>query len=135
MEKILKVNMLGEFSITYGDNVINDGINRSKKLWMLLQYLITFHKREISQNELIELLWPNEEATNPANTLKTLSYRVRSMLEELGFEDGSKLVVYRRGTYAWDPPMPCVIDVEIFDELCSRIDLLPDSSQIGRAHV
>ena len=33
---ILRINMLGEFSLTYNDNVVDDNGSRSKKLWMLL---------------------------------------------------------------------------------------------------
>ena len=124
MESPIKVNMLGEFSISYGGKIINDQLNRSKKLWTLLEYLIFFRKREVSQNELIELLWPEgEEVTNPANTLKTLLYRVRSLVEELGFEDGSQVVVYRRGAYAWSPSIPSAIDIEVFDELCAKAEM------------
>ena len=124
MESPIKVNMLGEFSISYGGKIINDQLNRSKKLWTLLEYLIFFRKREVSQNELIELLWPEgEEVTNPANTLKTLLYRVRAMVEELGFVDGSQVVVYRRGAYAWSPSIPSEIDIETFDELCAKAEM------------
>ena len=40
--------MLGEFSIAHGENVINDSSNRSKKLWLILEYLMTFRDREVS---------------------------------------------------------------------------------------
>ena len=57
MEKeILQVNMFGEFSLTYGGATIDDSGSRSKKLWTLLEYLLVFRDREITQNELIELL-------------------------------------------------------------------------------
>ena len=55
MEKeILQVNMFGEFSLTYGGATIDDSGSRSKKLWTLLEYLLVFRDREITQNELIE---------------------------------------------------------------------------------
>ena len=41
----LKVNMLGGFSLSYGDKVLNDDSNRSKMLWILLEYLITFRNK------------------------------------------------------------------------------------------
>ena len=49
----LKITMLGEFSISYGENVITEQSKRSKKMWTLLQFLVAKHNREISQKELI----------------------------------------------------------------------------------
>jgi len=134
MTPVLQVNMLGEFSMSFGDRTVNDQINRSKKLWTLLEYLIAFRDREVSQNELLELLWPNDEVDNPTNTLKTLLHRARSVIEELGFADSRKVIAYRRGTYAWAPPVSCRIDTEQFDQLCLRAFTpgLPDEERIEK---
>ena len=82
--RVLKINMLGEFSISYGDETADDQSNRSKKLWSLLEYLITFRDREVRQAEIIEFLWPEDRIDDPANTLKTLLHRVRSLVNGLG---------------------------------------------------
>ena len=46
MEK-LKITMLGEFSMSYGENTITEQRKRSKKMWTLLQFMIANHNREI----------------------------------------------------------------------------------------
>lgn len=113
----VKINMLGEFSISYGGNTINDSTSRSKKLWMVLEYMLAFRDREISQNELIELLWPDDNIENPANTLKTLIYRVRSLLDDLSYDGGGKsMLVYRRGACSWNHEINAIIDVDLFEE-------------------
>ncbi|WP_409968082.1 BTAD domain-containing putative transcriptional regulator [Bengtsoniella intestinalis] len=120
-QTVLRVNMFGEFSMTYGDTTIMDQNSRSHKVWTLLEYVVTFRDKEISQNELIELLWPEEDDIgDPSNTLKTLLHRVRSQLGQLGEEDLRKAVTYRRGSYRWAPEIPCHIDVSEFDALCKR---------------
>ena len=53
----LRVCMLGEFSLSLGRETINDSDNRSRKVWLLLAYMIYFRNRTISQEELIDLLW------------------------------------------------------------------------------
>ena len=69
----LKVNMLGGLSIRSGDVEINDGDNRSRKVWLLLAYMIYCRKRPITQEELVRLLWDDADSvTNPANALKTM---------------------------------------------------------------
>lgn len=120
-DNMLHVNMLGEFSLSYNGTTINDQMNRSKKIWSLLEYLITFRDKETSQNELIELLWPNENGTtNPANTLKTLLYRVRMVLDELKYADGKELIVYRRGAYAWNNDLPMIVDADEFQKFARK---------------
>lgn len=116
---VMQINMLGEFSISYGDETINEKNSRSHKLWTFLQYLITFREKKITQNELIELLWSDDSVEDPANTLKTLLHRARTMLSTLKVTDNpKKLIVYRQGIYSWEPNVPYVIDAEEFDRLC-----------------
>ena len=83
VQDILKINVLGGFSMQYGEHFIDERSNRSKKLWLLLEYLVTFRDREVSQNEIINFLWANDANSNPANTLKTLLHRVRTTIDEL----------------------------------------------------
>ena len=85
MDNNLKIKMLGEFSISYNDNTLNDSTSRFKKVWSLLEYLITFREKEISQNELIEVLWEDENLSSPTNNLKTLVHRARNVLDSLGY--------------------------------------------------
>lgn len=122
--------MLGEFSLTYGDVTINDQNNRSKKLWSLLEYLITFRDKEISQNELIELLWPDEAGSdNPANALKTLLHRVRTLLSELNYLDSREMIIQRRGTYAWNNQLQFTVDVDEFERLCHAAEQTESSDE------
>lgn len=114
MDKTLKINMFGEFSIAYDGNEINDQGSRSKKLWTFLEYLVTFREREVYQNELIDLLWPDGDVENPENTMKTLLHRVRSTVAEVGIE-GKNLILYRRGAYRWNTHIPQLVDTDVFE--------------------
>ena len=115
----LKVNMLGEFCLTTGDAEVNDSVNRSRKIWLLLAYIIYNRSRPIPPDELIDLLWSNEESSsNPGNALKTMFHRLRNMLNELDPNGGRDLILRREGTYAWNTALPMELDVERFDALC-----------------
>ena len=115
---MLEIRMLGEFSIKYGDADISGIINRSKRLRTLFAYLITHSNREVSQDELIDVLWPDENIENPANTLKTILHRARSAVSELGVENAHSYISYRRGAYSWTPIEPCLVDIHEFERLC-----------------
>ena len=99
----VSVSMLGGFSMQVGGNVLTDEINRSQKLWNVLCYLIVHRDRDVSQSELVELLWPGENSSNPINALKTLLYRVRSMLEPM-FPQEQSPILSKRGSYSPGTP-------------------------------
>lgn len=123
-EKIepVQIAMLGDFSITIGENKIDENNVHSKKSWKLLQYLIIFRNREISQSELIELLWPNGQSIQPASALKVVLYRLRKMLELLKVSYTKKLVVQKHGFCHWNNNYICEVDFEKFDEYCKKAD-------------
>ena len=94
--------MLGGCSLTYGDKTIGDANYHLKKPWMLLAYLIVFRNRAIPVDELINLLYPGEQGKSPQGALKTLIYRVRELLEELGLPESRDMILVTRGSYAWN---------------------------------
>ena len=118
MNEKLIIKMLGEFSISCRDHTVSDQNSRSRKLWMLLEYLVTFRDKVVAQSELIDLLWESEEdVENPANTLKTILYRVRALLDEIEYIDSKKIITYSRGSYAFNPDIPVEVDADEFERL------------------
>ena len=116
----LYINMLGGTSLTYMGKTINDQNIRSKKFWLLLEYLISFRNRDISQQELLDLIYPEGKSENPGNALKTLMHRIRNVLDELGYTNSRDMIIQTRGTYAWNINMDYTIDVDEFETLCNK---------------
>lgn len=115
----LQVHMLGTFSIMFRDAEINDGDNRSRKVWLLLAYMIYCRNRPVAPEELVNLLWGDEErSTNPLNALKTMFHRVRSFLNQLDGSAGHEFIIRRDGSYAWNTSVPIALDIDEFDRLC-----------------
>ena len=115
----IQVRMLGEFSVGMGSQEITDSDNRSRKVWLLLAYMIYCRNRSVTPEELVSLLWGDEESSsNPLNALKTMLHRVRSMLSQLGSNAGHTLIVRRDGNYAWNTQVPLSLDVDDFESLC-----------------
>lgn len=111
--------MLGGFTIRRDNATINDGNNRSRKVWLLLAYMIYCRNRCISQEELVQLLWgDSENSVNPVNALKTMFHRVRSMLDQLGDSCGRTFIIRTGGTYAWNPDVVFSYDADEFEALC-----------------
>lgn len=122
MQNPLKVTMLGNFSITWGDNTVNDSGNRMKKVWLLISYMIYARDRRHSQEQYLSLISGADyaEVDDPANRLKALLYRARSMLGGLAENAGHTLIVHRDGAYGWNTEIPLTLDVEEFDKLCTQ---------------
>ncbi len=120
----LDIRMLGEFSLRSGSSEINDGNNRSRKIWLLMAYMIYYRNRPITSEELITLLWRDEEgSTNPGNALKTMFHRLRTSLNELDPHGGRELIHHQDGTYAWNTAVDITLDIDEFDRFCREASL------------
>ena len=136
----MTVKMFGDFTITYHGVTVSDSDNRSKKLWLLLAYLLYSRNRLLKQNELIELLWSeNERGANPTGALKTLFYRLRCELDKLFDGAGKQLIVSRNNGYIWNNAFEVELDCESFDELGKVIsergdDAIEETVEMLRLH-
>lgn len=112
---ILEIRMLGDFSLRRGDSVLSGERIRGKQIWTLLEYIMVNRHREISMDGLMQALWQNDEAEDPANALKNLAYRLRTILKQsLGSTD-TEYIVYKHGVYVWNEAIPCIIDVDAME--------------------
>lgn len=129
-ENVLEVRMFGNFSVRKGEQEINDSDNRSRKVWLLLAYMIYCRSRSITQDELVGLLWSDgESSSNPLNALKTMFHRVRTSLNQLDGAAGHTLIIRREGNYAWNPDVPFFFDVDEFERLCRAGAVAEDEEQ------
>ncbi|MCL1897022.1 MAG: winged helix-turn-helix domain-containing protein [Clostridiales bacterium] len=119
-DTIIKIQMLGGFSIVSGNIRIEERAKRSSKIWKLLQYLIAHRYKTVSQEELLDVFWPDNGRNNPGNALRTTIFRIRTALEEGGLPDAENLLIYNNGGYAWNKAVDCVIDSEEFESLCQK---------------
>lgn len=116
----IKICMFGKFSITQGQLTIDDSCNRTHQLWNLLEYLIDFRFKDVSQEELVSAIWPNGSSENPANALKNLVYRIRSTFSSYGFSFGRDMIQYHHGNYHWNNSLDCLVDTEEFGRLAEE---------------
>jgi hypothetical protein len=111
----MKISVLGKFSIEYNGNVVADDLNRSRKMWNLLAFIVMNHNSAITQSRFIDSLW-SDDNNNPINALKTQLFRTREMLKPLEL-DGEGCILSSRGAYSWNPDYEIILDAEVFEEL------------------
>ena len=112
----LQVQMLGQFTLRYGDRTISDSDDRSRRVWSLLAYMLYNHGRSFAQEELIHLYWSNgEKSADPGNALKSIFHRIRTALDKLQPGFGRLLIRRKAGRYFWNNVMPLSLDIEDFE--------------------
>ena len=112
----LQVQMLGQFTLRYGDRTISDSDDRSRRVWSLLAYMLYNHGRSFAQEELIHLYWSNgEKSADPGNALKSIFHRIRTALDKLQPVLGRLLIRRKAGRYFWNNAMPLSLDIEDFE--------------------
>ncbi len=112
----LQVQMLGQFTLRYGDRTISDSDDRSRRVWSLLAYMLYNHGRSFAQEELIHLYWSNgEKSADPGNALKSIFHRIRIALDKLQPGLGRLLIRRKAGRYFWNNVIPLSLDIEDFE--------------------
>lgn len=129
----IEIQMLGGFRIAAEGAEVGDSSFRTRQLWNLLEYLITFRNKTISNDELIAVLWPDESSENPSNALKNLVYRIRTIFREQNIPYARDLILSRHGCYGWNNTIPCRIDCELFESLYKQAGKsdLPEAQRIS----
>ena len=119
MTNKIVITMFGQFSISYRGRKLSEKDCRGSKMLLLLEYLISQRGREVTQNELIDLLW--SDSRNPANALKTLVHRTRTILAEI-VPDGEQLISGSHSSYGFVQRPECVIDSGDFAEYLEKAE-------------
>lgn len=134
MDDKIIIRTFGGFSITYKGRTLSEQDNRSKKVWMLLEYIIAFHDVNISRDTLLDLLWTEDSSVSadPANALKTSLHRTRAILDELDLPE-KKVIIQKQGVFSWNNSLDCDFDFENFITLCNKASVrdLPVEERIG----
>ena len=112
----LRVQMLGGFTIRREDAEVSVN-QRSRKLCLLLAYLIQARSRPVPYSELTGLLWKEPNAGS-LNMLKAVLHRARACLDQLEEGAGRELLLSREGCCQWNPEAPLTLDAEEFVRLC-----------------
>jgi len=119
----LRVEMFGEFAVISNNKRVTENARKSSKVWRLLQYLVYYSERTISQEELLEVLCDDySDANNPGSVLRTMIYRARGALEKGGIEGASSIIVAKSGGYTWCKNVECTTDAREFEELIKHAE-------------
>ena len=109
----LYVQMLGSFSLVYDGLPVALERNSGTKATQLLQYLIYRRGENVPRDKLVEILYGNDDISNPQNNLKVNIFRLRRLLKASHLPDGD-YIVHQSGMYSWHSDLEVVIDAKVF---------------------
>lgn len=120
---MINIKMMGSFSLEMNGKTISEEDNRSKKMWLLLSYLILNRDKKVSADDIVDFLWEDAgKVTNTVSAVKTTVHRLRSMISELEPGLGARLITYRDRGYGWNDEIASSADIDEFTKLCSSAE-------------
>ena len=92
----LHIQMFGEFHMKndYYQYVPRSG--KGGQVTTLITYLLANKDVEVSKEKLVDILWPEEEISNPTGALRNLIYRARQELDNFFPNTHSPCILFRR---------------------------------------
>lgn len=132
MSDIIRIQMLGDFTIYINEQAADHMVNKSRKGLALMQYLIVNRGQSVSNIRLLSMFWQEERITNPENALKTLISRMRGMLNQISDGLGS-CIVADRGAYHWECLPGMMIDLYELEDIFTRLKRQREDDAVRRA--
>ena len=117
----IHLDILGSFELYTIDGENRRYVELSSKLRSILCYIVLRRGRAVTQAELIDTFYADEDTNNPAGALKMQILRIRNLLGTLL---GGEVVpiISQRGAYKWNPEIACIVDAEEFERACAEAD-------------
>lgn len=111
MKNILKVRMLGGFTLEYkGKELVLDRNNVSKTTQLFELLLLHTQDGEISKAALIDALYGRSDVENKNGSLNNTIFRLRKQLTAAGLPESSYINI-NGGMCTWDPDIETSVDV------------------------
>jgi len=111
----LKIYTLGRFGLVKDNQPLHFTGKIQKKPLEMLKALIALGGRDVREEQLSDLLWPEADGDSAHSAFRMTLSRLRKLI---GFEDAIK---FQDGGLAIDPRC-CWVDAWVFERLCGQID-------------
>ena len=125
MGQSVRMTMMGSFHIFIDERRVENPVSKSRKGTALMEYLVLHRGASVTNQQLMQELWPEHSVTNPENALKTLVRRMRLLLNQMYSGLGS-CIVSDRGAYHWQSLPGMAIDavelLDLFDDIPNQPD-------------
>ncbi len=130
----LKINLVGEFRVWRGEDLIGSRDWDRQKTRSLLKLLLTRPDHVFSKDEIIEALWPGVSPKAAERSLRvTVSLLRRALEPDLGSGAGSRYVHQQRPGYSFNCRADCEVDAWEFEKHQQEADAARKSGKVDDA--
>lgn len=121
----IQITLLGKFEITLDGRPVLAGMAQSRKIQLLVQYLLLQYGRPATHAELTSALWGN--AGDADMSLRAVMHRFRTMAAK---EDPAlaNCILTSRGAYVWNMDLDCEVDIFTIRRLAEQVNQEKDPS-------
>lgn len=130
VEQALRVQMLGEFKIYFGNEEISLGKISVSKTIELFQLLMLHIKDGIPKKEIMETLYKWEAVENENRSMNNLIYRLKQQLKDVGIEQ-EEYISIDDGICRWVCELPLEVDLYVFKERLSQASQLEGEEKLN----
>ncbi len=117
MEKGLKVNMFGTFSMTYGSQSITGKSKSNESNFIsLMEVILHAGEKGVPRDELEQAIFQNIDLKNIHHSTQNVIYNAKKQLARYGLPDVN-YIEQREGVYFWTDQIPVTEDAREFDRL------------------
>ncbi len=127
-EKCLKVQMLGDFIMTYQGKVLSLGKSQTTKVLQLLQLLLYAGPQGFTRLQLMERLYGSDVEGDRANNLRVTVFHLRRLLEKTELPK-EQYISTENGRYHFTCPFPVEVDAVHFEELLKKAEKAKNPEQ------
>lgn len=115
----IQITLLGRFEITLDGRPVLAGMAQSRKIQLLVQYLLLQYGRPASHGELTTALWGN--AGDADMSLRAVLHRFRAMAAKES-PALSNCILTSRGAYVWNMDLDCEVDIFTIRRLAEEVE-------------
>jgi DNA-binding SARP family transcriptional activator len=126
----LQVRFFGNFEIFCNGELLN--VARHRKALTIFKYLLAHRERRVSQDHLMEWLWPKSTPYRARRSLNMAIWTLRNLLRECS-ADLKDCILLEDGYYRLCPTIRWVTDVEEFDLRFEEGRRVEDTNRIETA--
>lgn len=130
-DRVLKIQLLGGFSMYYGEEALTLKRTGNSKSVRLLQMLLLSREGGIPKGELLDSLYGWNEKTDIVNRNKNLNnliYRLKGQLLSVGLPD-DEYVEIREGRCCFKSRLTLLLDTQQFEEAVEKARAEQDSAR------
>ncbi len=128
-ENVLRVRMLGGFSVRWNGKLIAGGSKANgTQFAYLLQILLHNREKGVTRDRLEDLLFEDREIDNVHHALQSVIYNAKQKLAKTGLPQAN-YIEQRKGVFFWTGAIPVVEDAVSFEELYRAAEAAEDENE------